>query len=78
MSKDSVSPTDILTLPEVCLRLKVKPGWIYAQTRESGPHSLPYYKVGQQLRFRWSAIEAWLETRAHGIGAPASRKRRAR
>ena len=71
MTKDSFSPTEILTLEELSLRLKVKPSWVYAQTRAGGPQSLPFIKVGQQLRFRWSAIEALLESRTHGGPAPA-------
>lgn len=70
-----VSPTEILTLEEAASRLKVRPSWIYAQTRAGGAQSIPYIKVGQMLRFRWSAIEAWLETRARGGEArPGKRK----
>jgi hypothetical protein len=71
MSKDSFSPTEILTLEELCSRLKVRPSWVYAQTRQDGSLSIPFIKVGQMLRFRWPAIEAWLETRSHGGPAPA-------
>ena len=34
-----------------------------AQWRSSGRHSLPYLKIGRNVRYRKSDLDAWLEKR---------------
>jgi hypothetical protein len=60
-----VRPEDILTPAEVAARLKVKPSWIFEQTRirgkirNKGKPPLPYHRVGKFLRFHWPEVSAW-------------------
>jgi predicted DNA-binding transcriptional regulator AlpA len=36
----------------------------WAKRRMRGyPHSPPFVKLGRTVRYRWSDVEAWLETR---------------
>jgi excisionase family DNA binding protein len=58
-----MSTTDLMTVGEVAGMLRVPLSWIYARTSGSG-EQLPYLKVGRHLRFRRSAIEAWLEAQS--------------
>jgi hypothetical protein len=67
--------TDILTPQQLAERLKVKPSWIYEQTRNrSGVRNsdpLPYIKMGLFLRFDWRDVLAWLERQKTGKHNPA-------
>ena len=47
-----------LTLDELCEWLKVRPVWVYRQTRQG---TIPFVKVGKFLRFPKPDIEKWLE-----------------
>ncbi|MGI8867656.1 MAG: helix-turn-helix transcriptional regulator [Mycobacteriales bacterium] len=38
-------------------------GW---NSRGTGPR---YFRVGRHCRYRWSDVEAWLESHAHGGGS---------
>jgi len=56
---------EILTPQEVAVRLKVKPSWIYEQTRHRGrlrnTDPLPHRKMGRYLRFVWTEVVEWFE-----------------
>lgn len=71
-----LSPTssiELLTPEQLSERLKVKPSWVYEQTRtrssvrDSDP--LPHIKMGLYLRFDWRDVCAWLERRKQGLTA---------
>ena len=49
-----------LTINELSAQLKVHKSWIYAQTRQTGPNSIPRIKVGKYLRFEWDKVQDWL------------------
>lgn len=49
----------LLGVKELTERTGLKPSWIYAQAEAK---KIPYLKLGKYLRFRWSEIEAWLES----------------
>lgn len=49
---------EVLGIPEKALR-----EW---RSRGIGPE---YLKVGRYVRYRWSAVNAWLDTREAGKGA---------
>jgi excisionase family DNA binding protein len=51
----------ILTVEEVAERLQLKPETIYEMTRSRHPRPIPVLRAGKFLRFRWSAVERWLD-----------------
>ena len=59
----SSSPEPILTGEQVAKLLQVKPSTIYEFTRRraNGRDPMPCLRAGKFLRFKWSAIEKWLE-----------------
>jgi excisionase family DNA binding protein len=56
----------LLTVPEIASALKVPVSWIYDRVRRSGPEQIPHIKLGKYLRFRWAAVQQWLDTLNHG------------
>ena len=36
---------------------------IYSLTRQTGPGSIPRYKIDRYLRFDWAEVITWLETK---------------
>jgi excisionase family DNA binding protein len=60
-------PSDILTLEQLASRLQVKKSSIYVQMRTArrrrDKNPLPAFRVGRYLRFRWSEVSAWLESK---------------
>jgi excisionase family DNA binding protein len=53
----------LLTVNELARELKVKPSWVYAQTRRKGPGSIPCLHVGKYRRFLLEDVLDWLEER---------------
>ena len=62
----SADPSDILTPGELAERLKVKPAWVYEQTRRRGKvrgqPRIPFRKIGKHLRFSWPDVVKWIES----------------
>jgi excisionase family DNA binding protein len=59
--KPQVSATEqdrLLTEPEVCEYLRIRPRQLYTWRMEG---MIPYFKIGKALRFRKSDIDATLE-----------------
>ena len=54
---------DILNPEELAKKLKVHKSWVYGQTRETGPGSIPRVKVGKYLRFSEKEVMEWLRER---------------
>jgi len=50
----------ILTPEEVAELLKVPPTWVYEKTRQRCQNPIPCLRIGRYIRFRLSAVEAWL------------------
>jgi predicted DNA-binding transcriptional regulator AlpA len=50
-----------LTVIELAGVLKVKPSWIYGETRKTGPGTIPRIRVGKYLRFSLPEVLAWLK-----------------
>ncbi len=48
--------TDLLTVSEVALRLRVKASWVYAHADDLGA-----YRLGKYLRFSWERVLAYLQ-----------------
>jgi len=61
---------EILTPIQVAERLRVKPTWVYEQTRKRtgvrNPDPFPHIKMGLYLRFDWNDVVAWLERQKRG------------
>jgi predicted DNA-binding transcriptional regulator AlpA len=55
------SEDELLTVPEIASALKVPVSWIYDRVRRSGPERIPHIKLGKYLRFRWLAVQRWLD-----------------
>jgi excisionase family DNA binding protein len=53
----------LLTVDELAERLGVQPSWISKAARCD---RIPHVRVGRYRRFRWTDIEAWLETQRRG------------
>ncbi len=56
-----------LTIVELAEKLKVPKSWVYSRTRETGPGTIPRFKVGKYIRFVESDVLAWLEEQNRGI-----------
>jgi excisionase family DNA binding protein len=60
MSRNGVEP--LMTLPELAALLGVPVGTLYGwRHRGEGP---PGYHIGRHVRYRRSAVEAWIEAQA--------------
>jgi excisionase family DNA binding protein len=63
----------LLTADEVARFLRVTRGWVYAETRA---RRIPHVRLGRYVRYRRSAVEAWVSeledasTRAHAGPTP--------
>ena len=53
----------LLTARELADRLGMTTRWVYLQVEQ---HELPAYQLGRALRFDWSAVLRWLESRRIG------------
>lgn len=51
---------NLLTVCELAEALKVKPSWVYGETRKTGKGSIPRLRVGKYLRFNMEAVMDWL------------------
>lgn len=48
----------LLTADEVAELLRVTRGWVYAETRA---RRIPHVRLGRYVRYRRSAVEAWVD-----------------
>jgi len=53
---------NLLTVDDLAKQLRVKPSWIYGETRKTGKGSIPRIRVGKYLRFRLEEVMDWLKT----------------
>ncbi len=61
---------DLLNEKEAAELLDIAPGTL-SVWRSVGRYSLPFYKVGRNVRYSRAALLAWLEARARQSGATA-------
>lgn len=60
------SPSDLLTVDEVAVMLRLKPKGIYAMV---AARRIPYIKISNRIRFLRSDVVAWLlENRVPSLG----------
>jgi excisionase family DNA binding protein len=57
----------LLTADDVAELMRVTRAWVYAETRRD---ALPHLRLGRYVRYRRSAIEAWMRTIERGPGPP--------
>jgi len=62
--------SELLTIDEEAMRLKVKKTWLYARTRELGPGSIPVVRVGKYVRFNHADVLAWLQSLQQAATGP--------
>jgi len=69
-------PFELLTADEVARWLRMTPAWVYAQTRAN---NIPYVPLGRYVRYRRSAVKAWMAGIEHDSAASTfTRERRRR
>lgn len=54
-----VSELELLDAKEVARRLGVPESWVRSNTRTG---AIPHVALGRYKRYRWSDVEAWLES----------------
>ena len=72
METQTVVPSlrDLLDEVQAAITLDVTPGTL-SVWRSTGRYNLPFIKVGRNVRYRRSDLEAWLEERTRANGATA-------
>lgn len=60
----------LLTADEVADIMRVTRAWVYAETRRN---ALPHLRLGRYVRYRRSAIQAWMLAVERGPGASGRR-----
>lgn len=53
----------LLTADDVAALMRVTRAWVYSETRRN---ALPHLRLGRYVRYRRSAIEAWMLTIERG------------
>ena len=61
----------LLTADDVADLMRVTRAWVYAETRRN---ALPHLRLGRYVRYRRSAIEAWMRTIERGPDASTARR----
>jgi len=61
----------LLTAGEVAELIRVTRAWVYAGTRRN---AIPHLRLGRYVRYRRSAIEAWMRAVERGPGAATARR----
>lgn len=61
----------LLTAGDVAELMRVTRSWVYAETRKN---AMPHLRLGRYVRYRRSAIEAWMCTIERGPAAPSARR----
>ena len=52
---------ELLKVEELAKELKVKPSWVYGETRKTGAELIPRLRVGKYLRFCLPEVIRWLK-----------------
>ena len=61
----------LLTAEEVADLMRVTRAWVYAETRRN---AIPHLRLGRYVRYRRSAIEAWMQAVERGPGPATARR----
>ena len=68
--RQSATLNELLDEKQAASLLHVTPGTL-SVWRSTGRYSLPFVKVGRNVRYRLSDLNAWLESRTQNNGATA-------
>ena len=68
-------PFELLTAYEVAKWLRMTPAWVYAQTRAN---NIPHVPLGRYVRYRRSAVKAWMAGIEHESAASTFTRERRR
>jgi len=61
--------TNMLTVDKLAVKLNVPKSWIYDRTRKGGPDPIPFYKIGNYVRFSLPEVVEYLKSKAiNGAG----------
>lgn len=52
---------NLITVDELAEKLRVPKSWIYSQTRQTDPDSIPRIRCGKYIRFYENEVIAWLK-----------------
>jgi excisionase family DNA binding protein len=55
---------ELLRVEDLAKVLKVPASWVYSQTRQTGPGTMPRIRCGKYVRFIESEVLAWLRERS--------------
>lgn len=72
MSISEITKPGLLLTPDDLESIYGIPKATQATWRCTGRWSLPYIKVGRNVRYRRESIEEWLRAREHGGASPAA------
>jgi excisionase family DNA binding protein len=67
-------PDTLMTADDLAALLQVTPAWVYAETRK---RRIPHLRLGRYVRYRRSAIDAWIQDveRSSARTSPPRRRR---
>lgn len=72
-----LDPADLLDLPELSQRLRVKPSCVHEWLRKRGTSDcIPFFKLGRHLRFSWSEVSEWVRAQRNKKGAGGRRRQK--
>jgi excisionase family DNA binding protein len=60
------APGALLKIDDAAKFLKVRPSFLYEQTRRGIKSTVPHLRVGRYVRFRVSDLENWLSSKRLG------------
>jgi hypothetical protein len=50
-----------LTIEDLAKQTQLPKSWWYSQSRQKESNSLPVWKCGKYLRFKWDEVQNWLK-----------------
>jgi len=53
-------PDALLTIDELCRKLKIKKSFLYAPERRKGPNAIPCFRIGKYLRYDMQTVREWI------------------
>ena len=54
--------SQLMTVSEIAVALRVCKTWVYERTRRRGAERMPHIKLGKYLRFDLDDVRSWLKT----------------
>jgi len=51
----------LLTIDEICRKLKIKKSFLYSPCRRKGQNAVPVIRIGKYLRYDYQAVKEWIK-----------------